>query len=70
MKKNQKQKKRKELRNAKFRKTREQEEWRNYITIATLTGENGILTKASDAKEDTVIAQDEEMIKLEILRKL
>ena len=40
------------------------------VTIATLTGENGILTKASDAKEDTVIAQDEEMIKLEILRKL
>ncbi len=40
------------------------------VTIATLTGKNGILTKASDAKEDTVIAQDEEMIKLEILRKL
>ena len=40
------------------------------VTIAALTGKNGILTKASDAKEDTVIAQDEEMIKLEILRKL
>lgn len=40
------------------------------VTIATLTGNNGILTKANQAKDNTIIAQDEEMIKLEILRKL
>lgn len=40
------------------------------VTITTLIGENGILTKASEAKDNTVIAQDEEMIGLEILREL
>ncbi len=40
------------------------------VTISTLTGENGILTKATTAKNQTIISQDEEMIELEILRKL
>ena len=40
------------------------------VTIATLTGENGIITRATSAKNQTIIAQDEEMIELEILRKL
>ena len=34
------------------------------VTIATLTGENGILTRASDAKEETIIAQEKEQIAL------
>ena len=34
------------------------------VTIATLTGENGILTKANDAKEETIIAQEKEQIAL------
>ena len=32
------------------------------VTIATLTGENGILTKASEAKEQTEIAEEKEAI--------
>ena len=40
------------------------------VTISTLTGENGIITRATSAKNQTIIAQDEEMIELEILRKL
>ena len=40
------------------------------VTISTLTGENGILTKATTSKNQTIISQDEEMIELEILRKL
>ncbi len=34
------------------------------VTIATLTGENGILTKASESKEDTIVAQEKEAISL------
>ncbi len=34
------------------------------VTIATLTGENGILTKAQRAKEQTEIASQEEQRKL------
>ncbi len=34
------------------------------VTIATLTGENGILTKAQKAKEQTEIASQEEQRKL------
>ena len=34
------------------------------VTIATLTGDNGILTKANDAKEETIIAQEKEQIAL------
>ena len=34
------------------------------VTIATLTGKNGILTRASDAKEETIIAQEKEQIAL------
>ncbi len=34
------------------------------VTIATLTGENGILTKAKEAKEKTEIASQEEQRKL------
>ena len=34
------------------------------VTIATLTGENGILTKATTAKEQTVIGQEKEAISL------
>ena len=34
------------------------------VTIATLTGDNGILTKASEAKEETVIAQEKEQVKI------
>ena len=36
------------------------------VTIATLTGENGILTRANDAKEKTEEAEDIEKIKLAI----
>ena len=36
------------------------------ITIATLTGENGILTKAKEAKKRTEEATAEEIIKLEV----
>ena len=34
------------------------------VTIATLTGDNGILTKASDAKEQTEIADEREKVEL------
>ena len=34
------------------------------VTIATLTGENGILTRASEASEQTEIAEEEEAIRL------
>lgn len=37
------------------------------ITIATLTGENGILKKATKAKQSTIIQTYEEEIKLELL---
>ena len=37
------------------------------VGIAMLTGENGILNKASKAKEKTLEAEDEEKIKLAIL---
>ena len=33
------------------------------VTIATLTGENGILNRASEAKESTIIGTEEEQIK-------
>lgn len=39
------------------------------ITIATLTGENGILSRASEASIQTDIAQTKEQIKLELLSK-
>ena len=34
------------------------------VTIVTLTGENGILTRASEASEKTSIGQEIEQIKL------
>ena len=34
------------------------------VSIATLTGENGILTRANDAKEQTEIGEEEEAIRL------
>ena len=34
------------------------------VSIATLTGENGILTRATDAKEQTGIAEEKEAINL------
>ena len=37
------------------------------ISIAMLTGENGLLTKASDAKTKTEVEGDKEQIQLEIL---
>ena len=37
------------------------------VTIATLTGENGILTRAQDAKKDTEIASVKEQAQLDIL---
>ena len=37
------------------------------VTIVTLTGENGILTRASEASEKTSIGQEIEQIKLAIL---
>lgn len=37
------------------------------VTIATLTGENGILTRASDAKEQTEIAEVKERVQTDIL---
>ena len=37
------------------------------VTIATLTGENGILTKAQEAKEKTQIASEDELRNLTIL---
>ena len=37
------------------------------VSIATLTGDNGILTRASDAKEQTEIAEIKEQIQTDIL---
>ncbi len=37
------------------------------VSIATLTGDNGILTKANDAKTDTTRAKAEEEIKLAVM---
>ena len=37
------------------------------VTIATLTGDNGILTRASDAREETEESQDEELRRLTAL---
>ena len=37
------------------------------ITIATLTGENGVLTQANDSKEKTEIAKETEMINLAVI---
>ena len=34
------------------------------VSIATLTGENGILTRANDAKENTGLAEEREMVEL------
>ena len=34
------------------------------VTIATLTGENGILTKANEGKEQTEISSEKEIISL------
>ena len=34
------------------------------VSIATLTGENGILTRAQDAKEETEVAEEKEAIQL------
>ena len=34
------------------------------VSIATLTGENGILTRANDAKEETEVAEEKEAIQL------
>ena len=36
------------------------------ISISMLTGENGILNRASEAKESTGVAQTEELVKLSI----
>ena len=36
------------------------------VTIATLTGENGILTRASEASEKTKQASSEEQVKLAV----
>ena len=37
------------------------------VSIATLTGENGILTRANEAKEETVITTAEEKVEVEVL---
>ncbi len=37
------------------------------VSIATLTGENGILTKASKAKEDTELAEAREKVQMAVL---
>ncbi len=34
------------------------------VTIATLTGDNGILTRATEAKENTVVAQEKEQVEI------
>ena len=36
------------------------------VTISTLTGENGILTKANQAQNNTILSQEEEIIKLAV----
>lgn len=40
------------------------------VSITTLTGENGILTRASKAEKDTDIAETKEQIKLEVMGNL
>ena len=40
------------------------------VAIATLTGDNGVLTKAVSSKEETDIAETKEQIKLEIMGSL
>ncbi len=40
------------------------------VTIATLTGENGILTKANTAKQETTKQSAKEKVQVEVLRKL
>ena len=39
------------------------------VTIATLTGDNGILTRASDAKIETIVATVKENLQLEEIEK-
>ena len=39
------------------------------ITIATLTGDNGIINKANEAKLETEIAQDKEMLSMYYIEK-
>ena len=34
------------------------------VTIATLTGDNGIVTRATEAKEKTVVAQEKEQVEI------
>ena len=36
------------------------------VSIAMLTGQNGILTRANDAKEDTAVAEVVERINMEL----
>lgn len=40
------------------------------VTIATLTGENGVLTKANTAKQETTKQGAKEKVQVEVLRKL
>ncbi len=40
------------------------------VAIATLTGENGILTKANNAKQETTKQVAKEKVQVEVLRKL
>ena len=37
------------------------------VSIATLTGENGVLTKASNAEKESDIAETKEQIKIELM---
>lgn len=37
------------------------------VTIATLTGNNGILTKANEAKESTEVEKEKELIELAVV---
>ena len=38
------------------------------VSIATLTGDNGILSKATKAKDETIIAQEKELIQNNMYR--
>ena len=40
------------------------------VTIATLTGENGILNKSNTAKQETARQAAKEKVQVEVLRKL
>lgn len=40
------------------------------ISIATLTGENGLLSKANTAKKETIEVVAEEKVKIAVIRKL